>query len=498
MTIKKYHLQEQNIPDGFQIFESTLDVMGVQYQKESAIAFAKNLEGSWLEFEKDENNELDNNAIKIIGCNGTNRYFIGYAPKETSRLISEGGFWGQVIPRLYKTYVSNNGFVEILFQILGPIGKKYEYLQTEKVQGKHFTDYVDRVKQLMQDKNYPEAIELLLRLVDETESEAKNAGKGYDVAPWYYEQLAVIYRKEKRYQDEIEILERFEKQSKSQRVTSKKMTDRLDKAKGITNKKEINASVNTSVKERLVGLLSSYEEPYPLQIVGESSYRNNIEKICGYFDEEEGYNDDSHVAALYLEDDNPYDPNNAVCVAIDDLTVGYLSKTNATSYRKRLTLLNAPINAIGICSGSIRGGHLKRSGEVADFGVRLDIDINNFTLTRVRYENEWIYPFGVTSPEETAIKPSVDKPVSANLLKAEQVEQSFIPFTPSKLVSKPKVAPKRKYKFPFIPMKGSGALYYLVVFPIVFIINAYIFIFVGLWFGIVALWDVINNSRTSA
>lgn len=231
MTTKKYHLHEQDIPDGFQIFESALEVMGVQYRKEASIAFAKNLEGSWLEFEKDENNEHDKNAIKIIGCNGTNRYFIGYAPKETTRLIIEGGFWGQVKPRLYKTYVSDNGFVEILFQVLGVVGKKYEYLQTEKVIGKHFTDYVDRVKQLMQDNDNSEAIELLLRLVNETESEAKKAGKGHGVAPWYYEQLAVIYRKEKRYQDEVEILERFEKQPKSPGAAPKKLAERLEKAR---------------------------------------------------------------------------------------------------------------------------------------------------------------------------------------------------------------------------------------------------------------------------
>ena len=248
-----------------------------------------------------------------------------------------------------------------------------------------------------------------------------------------------------------------------------------------------------SVKERLVGLSSSYKEPYPLQVVGEASYRDNIEKICGYFDEEEGYKDDSHVVALYLEDDNPYDPNNAVRVTIDDLTVGYLSKTAAASYRKRLAFINAPANAIGVCAGSIRGGFRKRSGEIADFGVRLDLETENFTLTRVRYENEWIYPIGVKPPEEPAVNP-----VPTNSPKAEQVAQPFVSSAPSKSVSKPKVAPKRKYKFPFIPMKGSGALYYLVVLPIVFVINAYIFIFVGLWFGLVALWDLINNSRTSA
>lgn len=229
MVIEKYHLHEQEIPEGFQIFESTLEVMGVQYRKEVATAFIMVLDGSWLELEMDEDNEHDKNAIKVIGCNGANRYFIGYVPKETSRLILKRGFWGQVIPRLYKTYVGDDGFVEILFQVLGQVGKKYEYLQTEKVKGKHVSDYVDRVKQLMQEKNHAEAIELLFRLVGQTEQEAEQ--EGYGVAPWYYEQLAVIYRKEKRYSDEVAILERYEKQPKSPGIGPRKLAERLAKAR---------------------------------------------------------------------------------------------------------------------------------------------------------------------------------------------------------------------------------------------------------------------------
>jgi hypothetical protein len=233
VSIKKYHLHEQNIPDGYQIFESALEVMGVQYRKEAAIAFAKKLEGSWLEFEKDDDNEHDKNAIKLIGCNSAERYLLGYAPRETSRLIIEGGFWGQVSPRLYKTYVGEDGYVEIFFQVIGPAGKKYEYLQTEKTQGEHYSDYVNRVKQLMQDGKNEEAIELLLRLVDWTEREAKKARKGQGVAPWYYEQLAIIYRKEKRYADEVAILERFEKQPKSPGAGPKKLAERLVKVRSL-------------------------------------------------------------------------------------------------------------------------------------------------------------------------------------------------------------------------------------------------------------------------
>ncbi|MDZ4709397.1 MAG: hypothetical protein SH818_13445 [Saprospiraceae bacterium] len=238
MADKKFHLQEQEIPEGYMIFEERLEVAGIQFQKNAAMSFSQNTEGCWLELEQEEDNKYDKNAIKVIGCRkaflGNKRYFIGYVPKEISQLIIEGGYLEIVKPRLLKTYVSENDFVEILFQLLGPIEKKYHFKQTERVKGKHFTDYVDRVKQLMEEKNYPEAIEPLLKLVNETEKEAKKKGLG--VAPWYYEQLAVIYRKEKRYNEEVEILERFEKQPKSPGSLPKVLAERLIKARELLNK----------------------------------------------------------------------------------------------------------------------------------------------------------------------------------------------------------------------------------------------------------------------
>lgn len=98
----------------------------------------------------------------------------------------------------------------------------------------HYTSYVDRVKQLKRDKKHSEAIELLLKLVDATENESKGAGWG--VAPWYYEQLAIIYRKEKRYEGEVAILERYERQSKAPGVKPGKLAERLVKARELRDK----------------------------------------------------------------------------------------------------------------------------------------------------------------------------------------------------------------------------------------------------------------------
>lgn len=159
--------------------------------------------------------------------------------------------------------------------------------------------------------------------------------------------------------------------------------------------------MSEEIKKRLIGLSSSHEEKYPTEVSGESSYRENIEKICGNYDEDDGYKSDAHLAVLFLENDNPHD-SNAVRVTINDLTVGYLSKPAAKAYRQRLAELGAPENAIAVCAASIRGGFRKRNDEIADFGIRLDFELASFKLDRVRYENEWLYPTGVKRPADTS------------------------------------------------------------------------------------------------
>ncbi|MEX0643363.1 MAG: tetratricopeptide repeat protein [Pirellulales bacterium] len=104
------------------------------------------------------------------------------------------------------------------------------------VDGEHYTDHVEQVKQLKRDGRYDEAIELLAKLVDATESESRTAGPGWGVAPWYYEQLAIIYRKQKRLDDEVAILERYAAQPKAPGVGPSKLAERLEKAKQLASK----------------------------------------------------------------------------------------------------------------------------------------------------------------------------------------------------------------------------------------------------------------------
>ncbi|EHK2885066.1 TPA: hypothetical protein I7280_24095 [Vibrio parahaemolyticus] len=104
--------------------------------------------------------------------------------------------------------------------------------------GRHYTDTPEIVKQLKREGRFGEAIEILLEAVESTENESKFAGEGWGVAPWYYEQLAIIYRKQKHYDLEVAILERYLSQPKAPGVGPTKLSERLEKARQLLEKSQ--------------------------------------------------------------------------------------------------------------------------------------------------------------------------------------------------------------------------------------------------------------------
>ena len=97
--------------------------------------------------------------------------------------------------------------------------------------GVHYTDTVETIKQLKRESRHEEAAALLIQSIEATERESRFAGEGWGVAPWYYEQLAIIYRKDKRYEDEVAILERYKAQPKAPGSGPAKLKERLSAAK---------------------------------------------------------------------------------------------------------------------------------------------------------------------------------------------------------------------------------------------------------------------------
>lgn len=94
------------------------------------------------------------------------------------------------------------------------------------VDGRHYTEHVEPVKMLRRAGEDEKAEALLLRLVIATEAEAQFTGHG--VAPWYFEQLAIIYRKRKDAAAELHILERFAAQQHAPGATPGKLMERLE------------------------------------------------------------------------------------------------------------------------------------------------------------------------------------------------------------------------------------------------------------------------------
>ncbi|MGZ4846476.1 MAG: hypothetical protein ACXV2E_00720 [Halobacteriota archaeon] len=93
--------------------------------------------------------------------------------------------------------------------------------------GKHYTEYIDDVKRLMREDRLDDAENLVIELVKAAEDEARQ--NRWPVTPWYYERLAVLYRKKKDRESEIEILERYAIQKHA--PGPDKLMERLEKLK---------------------------------------------------------------------------------------------------------------------------------------------------------------------------------------------------------------------------------------------------------------------------
>lgn len=108
---------------------------------------------------------------------------------------------------------------------------------------------------------------------------------------------------------------------------------------------------------------------YALDIVGEASYQENIAKIAGQ-KTKDGV--EHHTkACLILENTNPYD-DQAVRVDIEGLTVGYLSRKDARSYREQLQINGHPLSTFS-CDAKIVGGWKRSEYNQGHYGVKLNL-----------------------------------------------------------------------------------------------------------------------------
>jgi hypothetical protein len=121
------------------------------------------------------------------------------------------------------------------------------------LRGKHYTEYVEEVKTLRREGHEERAEQLLQELVQAVEAEAANEGWG--VAPWYYEQLAIIYRKRKDRAAEVAILERYAQAPHAPGAGPEKLRRRLEKARLLAQRDGPDALRNRSPRKRCTARL---------------------------------------------------------------------------------------------------------------------------------------------------------------------------------------------------------------------------------------------------
>lgn len=167
------------IPPGYQIFAQSLPVAGMEYRKSDAIKFAR-ANNQEMILEREPNNQHDKNAIKLIGISGSNKYFIGYLPKEVSEQIVATGLFDSVKARLTRIYVGKDDFLEFHYQIVGP-----------KAEKKKFDDFLNNQPADSEQKEYfkffglPIPKGMTAGQADQTIKEHKKASSDEEQGEWF-------------------------------------------------------------------------------------------------------------------------------------------------------------------------------------------------------------------------------------------------------------------------------------------------------------------------
>ena len=121
---------------------------------------------------------------------------------------------------------------------------------------------------------------------------------------------------------------------------------------------------------------------YTVEIVGEANCQKAIRKIVMYKETVESHEMEDKMtnmlATLVLENDNKFDPGNAVRVDIEDQTVGYLAKEDARIYRENINKLGLTTETCTCYSSAY--GKRDTPGKMMNYGIWLSIDINNLVV----------------------------------------------------------------------------------------------------------------------
>lgn len=125
-------------------------------------------------------------------------------------------------------------------------------------------------------------------------------------------------------------------------------------------------------------ILLSGPESFEYKIADEAKYQRALETICGGRTEE-GIK--KNVQAILIPEHYNPDDKNAIRVAIQGQTVGYLSRTNAKIFRKKLKAAGYSARPAA-CSAVIVGGWDRGLLDKGHFGVKLDLPVRGKLIAK--------------------------------------------------------------------------------------------------------------------
>ena len=135
-------------------------------------------------------------------------------------------------------YKPDSHIARRIYDKMEELGRQQPMLGPGYFKGRHFTTYVEEVENLKINDKVDDAESLLIELVKATEAESKAEGNS-GVAPFYYEELAKIYKGRNDNAKEVLILERYAKQKHNPGVSSPKLLKRLESTRAIAKKADI-------------------------------------------------------------------------------------------------------------------------------------------------------------------------------------------------------------------------------------------------------------------
>ena len=112
-----------DIPAGEKIYEPDFEIAGAHHYT-SDIASVMSKQGTSFYLKPEPQNKFDSNAIAVVGQTknwlGTKIRKVGYLPSEIAKRVVETKMFEHVMLRPKSLYISDDGYVEFIADLLGP------------------------------------------------------------------------------------------------------------------------------------------------------------------------------------------------------------------------------------------------------------------------------------------------------------------------------------------------------------------------------------------